>query len=246
MARIQRLFYTTSCHCEAQGKLFSWEEGHLSIWKCHGCSQVKSSVWAFWHVNNSLFCTFFVIDIVSVTVHFLISLVFPVDCSYLNVWDLAWGKIDLNGTGWRRKWASFWRSPLMVWNSTTEQLQNPGKVTEYLQAGCCGSTREEKLIAVGSWLFIGSLDSTLREGGEKQTNRHCGHSDCSSTRGTTCASRSCTAEEIQDKINLLQERWRGNKALTTEGAEIWPDPSAQVICEIWEKISAASWVSNQD
>ncbi|KAJ7419308.1 hypothetical protein BTVI_26046 [Pitangus sulphuratus] len=36
----------------------------------------------------------------------------------------------------------------IVWKFIPEQLQDPDKVTEYLQGKCCGNSREEQLIAV--------------------------------------------------------------------------------------------------
>lgn len=57
------------------------------------------------------------------------------------------------------------------------------------------------------------------QGGGKQTRRHCGHSNCSWTRGVTPAGSSCpcTEEEIQNQISLLCEGWWESRTLTTRG-----------------------------
>lgn len=39
-------------------------------------------------------------------------------------------------------------SATMVWKFTPKEVQDPVKVTEYLQGECCGNSREEQLIAV--------------------------------------------------------------------------------------------------
>lgn len=44
--------------------------------------------WAFLHMNHSSFLYTFLINIVAATVCFLISLMFPVNCSYLELWCL--------------------------------------------------------------------------------------------------------------------------------------------------------------
>lgn len=79
MARIQRLFYSTSLH------ILGMVEGVLSSQDIEGQLFLGSSWHSGEHLHENqlpLLCSFV---IVTVTVHFLIPLLFTVYCSYLNL-----------------------------------------------------------------------------------------------------------------------------------------------------------------
>lgn len=63
--------------------------------------------------------------------------------------DLPWGKIEC-----QRVWKAVdrcieWWPPLVVWKFTSEQLQKPAKLVEFLELLCClpGSAREAQITA---------------------------------------------------------------------------------------------------
>ncbi|GAB0208328.1 hypothetical protein GRJ2_003298500 [Grus japonensis] len=65
----------------------------------------------------------------------------------------------------------------MVWSFTPEQLQDPGKVIEYLKGKCCGYSKEAQLIAL-CWalasIYQTLLDSRQCPQGEERENRPTG------------------------------------------------------------------------
>lgn len=88
------LCYLIPSHISAKGR----EKGFLSFPRSSaflysqeqpGFCQVGLCIfWAFLHMNHSLFLYVFLINIVAATACFLISLLFPVNCSYLELWSV--------------------------------------------------------------------------------------------------------------------------------------------------------------
>lgn len=142
------------------------------------------------------------------------------DCSYLNMWDLAWGRIVWMHGLWEE----------MGW--FLEKFSDGMKFYHWTTTGPWQSDRifarrmllaapERRNLLLYWVLAIYGVTRQHPKGRRRKTDQQaCGHPDCSWMRGATCSSSSCTAEEIQDKINLLCEGWRGNRALTTRGPEI--------------------------
>lgn len=107
MVRALMLFYTTSYHCPRQGKetvsLFSVEKGFLQVEK------TWMTEWSGICLLSGASCVNLllkpsVIYIFGVTVCFLLSLLFTVNCSYLNPWSFPFvpqvGGCGGEGAGW--------------------------------------------------------------------------------------------------------------------------------------------------
>lgn len=89
-----------------------------------------------------------------------------------------------------------------VWEFTPEQLQDSDKVTEYLQGGCCVSSR-------GQWTAPSGRRKQQQEPRPRQLQLNQGNSPC-------WGSHPCAEEGIQDKISPGSEGWR-SRALRTGG-----------------------------
>lgn len=77
MAKTERLFYTTSGHCQVQGRGI-WETEELPSGE-KGLLQLGWAPEHFAHGTPSLSYTFF-LNIIAITLPFLILLLFPVNC----------------------------------------------------------------------------------------------------------------------------------------------------------------------
>lgn len=107
LAKTWRLFYNISCHCQegkgVKGSLWSW----VDWWREHsGIVRGEHS-----SANSSLHPPS-VITIVDITANFLISVLFPVNCSYLNLWTLTFVSptplsIPPEGEGWYERKANY-------------------------------------------------------------------------------------------------------------------------------------------
>lgn len=99
----------------------------------------------------------------------------------------------------------------MVWKFTTEQLQDPDKVGEYLKEKCCRSSRDVQSYAM-CWALATIYQTVLHtrqySQGEEEEGRATGTVGTSAAAepeehaGSTCP---YMEEDIQGKIHLLSE-----------------------------------------
>lgn len=124
------LFYTPHIIAGGRGKGLSPEKGFLPVEK----TLVPSISGEFSHVNNFFSYTFHCYSIVTATVHFLISLLFPVNCSYLNLVSLLFVRPVGEGRGYMVLVGVLpWRIQLMNHDNNVRRNQNVSKVMPCLK-----------------------------------------------------------------------------------------------------------------